>query len=108
MENFSKFLKIIEAVSKHGAILVSEQGILLPDIGLPTISKTSRIDHIMDKKNPIYIGLSDGTKLFLTYDEFKRIEGKPEKGKNMIVIMQRHEKDQSDFPSIITKCIVQS
>jgi len=105
MDNFSHFLKITEAVKKHGIVC---EGIfdLLPDIGLPTMTKTARIDHVMDKKNPIFIGLSDGTKLYMTYDEFRRIEGKPERGKNMLVVMQRHGKDATDYPSVITKCVV--
>lgn len=107
MDKFSDFLKLVEAVERYGAIMVSE-GVfdLLPNIGLPTVNKIAKIDHIMDKKNPIYIGLSDGTKLYLTYDEYRRIEGNPERGKNMIVVMQRRPDDYTNFPSIITKCMV--
>jgi hypothetical protein len=109
MDKFSDFIKIAEAVEKHGAIIISESSLfdLLPNIDLPTVRKTARIEQIMDKKNPIYIGLSDGTKLFMTYDEFRRIEGKPERGKNMIVVMQRHNHDSSNYPSLITKCIIE-
>lgn len=112
--NFADFLSLSEYVEKAGAVLVYENwhkaiAAMLPkiDLGLPTVSKTARIEHIMDKKNPIYIGLSDGTKLFLSHDEFRRIEGTPERGKNMIVVMQRRDDDQSKLPSLVTKCIVQ-
>ena len=111
--NFADFISLNEYVEKHGAIMVSEHwtkdiASMLPkiDLDLPTVHKTARIEHILDKKNPIYIGLSDGTKLFLTHDEYRRIEGKPERGKNMIVVFQRRDDDQSDYPSIITKCMM--
>jgi hypothetical protein len=99
MDKFSDFLRFIETG-------IFCEGFSLPDIGLPSVQKTSRIEHVMDKKNPIYIGLSDGTKLYFTLDEFRRIEGKPSRGKNMTVIMQRRLDDHSNSPSIITKCIV--
>mgnify|MGYP003337395045 CR=1 FL=1 len=35
-------------------------------------------------KNPIFIMLSDGTKLYLSWDEFRRVEGvEPEIGKKI-------------------------
>ncbi len=78
------------------------------DLDLPTVQKTAKITQILDKKNPIYIGLSDGTKLFFTHDEFRRIVGKPERNKDMIVIMQRRPDDMSDFPSVVTKCMIKN
>lgn len=113
--NFGDFLSLSEYVQKAGVIMVPEHwtkeiAAMMPKInlGLPTVQKKARIEHIMDKKNPIYIGLADGTKLFFTHDEFRRIEGKPERGKNMIVVMQRRDDDHSDIPSIVTKCMIAS
>lgn len=99
MDKFADFLQLVETG-------VFCEGFPLPDIGLPKTQKTSKIVHVMDKKNPIYIGLEDGTKLYLTLDEFRRIEGKPARGKNMTIIMQRLPEDTSNSPSLITKCIV--
>lgn len=99
MNKFSDFLQFIETG-------IFCEGMNLPDVGLPTVQKTARIEHIMDKKNPIYISLSDGTKLYFTFDEFRRIEGKPVRGKNMTIIMQRRLDDHTALPSMITKCIV--
>jgi hypothetical protein len=113
--NFADFISLTEYVEKAGAVMVPEHwtkeiAAMMPKISLnlPTVNKTSRIDHIMDKKNPIFVGLSDGTKLFFTHDEFRRIHGKPEKGKDLIVTMQRLPDDYSDLPSVITKCMVKN
>lgn len=74
----------------------------MPNLGLPTIKRSSKIIMIEKNKNPISIFLSDGTKMFLTFDEFKRISGQtPEIGKNLTVIFQRHEKDKSENNSKI-------
>lgn len=82
---------------------------MLPDIniGLPSVDKKAKITQILDKKNPIFIGLSDGTKLFMTYDQFRKINGKkPEVGRTMVLSMQRTPEDNSKNPSILTKCTV--
>lgn len=71
----------------------------LPDIGLPTVKKSGRIEVLDRSKNPIFVQLSDGTKLYLTRDEYDRI--KPEKGKNMVVVMQRRLDDTSPNASQI-------
>jgi hypothetical protein len=113
--NFKDYIELVEYVETHGAILVPENfawakaiGTKLPDIdlGLPKVEKRAKIDILMDKKNPIYMQLSDGSKLFFTFDEFKRIDGKPERGKTMVVTMQRLGHDSSDLPSQIVKCQV--
>lgn len=117
MDKFSDYISLVEYVEKAGAVLLPESlhwtkqiAMLMPKItlDLPTVQKTAKIMHVMDKKNPIYVGLSDGTQLFFTHDEFRRIEGKPERGKDMIVVMQRHNDDHGKMPSIITKCMVKS
>lgn len=111
--DFKNFLAVTEYVSAYGAVFVPENfawakefAKQLPsiDLGLPTIERRAKIDLIMDKKNPIYVQLADGSKLFFTIDEFRRIEGKPERGKTMVVIMQRQPLDRSDLPSQIMKC----
>ena len=113
--NFKNYVELIECVEKHGAILVSEHfawaksiSSALPglQLDLPQTQKQAKIDIIMDKKNPIYVQLSDGSKLFFTYDEYKRIDGKPERGKTMVVTMQRLGHDSSELPSQIVKCQV--
>lgn len=76
------------------------------EFGLPTVGRTSLISFIERNKNPIFIKLMDGTKLYLTWDEFNRIEGhEPEAGKKMTVIFQRHIKDVSDSHSQIERLI---
>jgi hypothetical protein len=70
----------------------------------PLVFKKSVIKTIEKNKNPIFIQLEDGTKLYFTWDEFNRIEGKPENGKKMLVIMQRREDDNSPSVSQIQKC----
>lgn len=113
--NFKNFLELSNLVQRHGAVLFPEHfawakelSKQLPalNLDLPTIEKHAKIDVIMDKKNPIYVQLSDGSKLFFSIDEFKRIEGKPERGKTLIVTMQRMSHDNSELPSQITKCRV--
>jgi len=113
--NFKNYVDLAERVEMHGAILVPESfdwaktiAAQLPsiDLDLPQVQKRAKIDIIMDKKNPIYLQLSDGSKLFFTYDEYQRIDGKPERGKTMVVTMQRLGHDQTDLPSKIVKCQV--
>ena len=72
------------------------------DLQVPQIKKTSRIEVLDKKKNPIYIRLQDGTQLFFTWDEFKRIKGKsPERGDIMSVVFQRHPGNKSQETSQI-------
>jgi hypothetical protein len=113
--DFKKYLNLSVALENTGAILIPENfdwakriASILPNVNLdlPQIQKKSKIDLVMDKKNPIYIQLADGSKLFFTHDEFKRIDGKPERGKTLIVNMQRLHNDSSDLPSKIVKCQV--
>jgi len=111
--NFKNFIDLIEYVEKHGAVIVPENfawaksiSSSLPglQLDLPQTQKQAKIEIIMDKKNPIYVQLSDGSKLFFTHDEYKRIDGKPERGKTMAVTMQRLGHDSSELPSQIVKC----
>ena len=70
---------------------------------IPFVKRTSRISFIERNKNPINIRLSDGTQLYLTYDEYKRIKEEPEIGKTMTVIFQRKENDRSQAGSKIER-----
>ena len=80
----------------------------LPNTGIsvPSVERTGRITTLLLKRNPIFIKLSDGTEAHFTYDEFRRIDGKPDLGKVMTIIFQRHPDDTSDGVSKIDKAIV--
>lgn len=70
------------------------------DLGLPTVNRTGRIVYINKQKNPISIHLSDGTRLYMTYAEYKRIKGsEPEVGRTMTVTFQRASNDDSPYAS---------
>ena len=112
--------------SSNGAILTSDQTgseaipkfmgnpNFLPSIDIvkipneiPTIKKESKILSVQKNQNPILVQLQDGTRLFFTLDEYRRISGGvPEPGKTMVVVMQRNPKDNSPHPSKIIKCEV--
>jgi len=76
------------------------------DLTIPSVTKTGRITILQLKKSPIYMRLSDGTELNFTWDEYKKIQGKPSLGKTMTVIFQRHPKDVTNMNSKIEKVIV--
>ena len=78
------------------------------DLTLSSIEKTGRITTLMDKRNPIYVRLSDGTEANFTWDEYKRIEGEPALGKTMTLIFQRHPEDSSRMYSKVDKAIVRN
>jgi hypothetical protein len=71
------------------------------DLGLPSITKTSRICILKTKQNPILMCLEDGTKLYLPFDAYNRIKGSPELGKTIRIVMQRKLDDKSNVPSQI-------
>lgn len=75
-------------------------------IDIPSIERSGRIQYIDYKRNPIYIRLSDGTEASFTYDEFRRIEGKPSINKTMKIIFQRHPNDWTKNSSKIDKAII--
>ena len=75
------------------------------DLGLPTVTRSSKIIQIERHKNPIFIMLQDQTKLYFTYDEFKRIRGvRPEVGGMLQVVFQRMPTDSSGEHSQIQSC----
>lgn len=123
--NFKQYIKISEqnTVGKHNDFATSA---FLPsnwtgsesapdknlpflsstDIQIPQVSRSSIIFNIILNKNPIIIELKDGTRLFLSLDEYNRIQNKPEIGKKINVIFQRNETDKSESPSKIMSIIV--
>lgn len=69
---------------------------------LPTKTVRSEIRLINDKNNPILIQLLNGTKLFLSFDEYKKIKNQnPAVGKMATVVFQRHPNDKSDNFSLV-------
>jgi hypothetical protein len=50
--------------------------------------------------------LSDGSQLYFTHDEFKRIKGTPENGKIMSYELIRLANDKSNLPSKIKNCYI--
>ena len=69
------------------------------NLGLPKVVKSGIVRYINEKINPIFVFLSDGTKLYIPLDAFKRIQSKPEKGKTMVVVFQRRMDDKSANPT---------
>lgn len=74
------------------------------ELDLPSIEKKSIIYDIKLNKNPIVVLLQDGSKLFMTIDQFKRISGKPAIGKTLAFTLQRLQNDNSTLPSQIKSC----
>lgn len=72
----------------------------IKQMGIPTTEKSGTIKHIDDKKNPIMIYMSDGTRLFLSLDDYRNI-GSPSKGKQLTVTLQRRPEDGSMSTSSI-------
>lgn len=120
MLNFKKFMEQ-NTVGKHndnatGGIVSSDLPVLdtqkIPslivskEMLLPSVRKTGKI-VFLDRNSKqhsklITVLLSDQTKLYFTWDEFKAIKGlEPEVGKSLTVVFQRHAKDKSDEPSQI-------
>lgn len=121
--NFKTFLRVVEYVNVGGAVILpsSWTGTEAPDtmsfegrplhlpsldLALPAVTRSGRISVVVKDKNPIYVQLHDGTKLFFTHDEFRRIKGWPEVGRTMTVVFQRNPDDKSDVPSKIHSCQV--
>lgn len=114
-KNFKDYLCLSESIEQYGIIYIPESfswandiAKLLPNLqlDLPQIQKKATIDMVMDKKNPIYVQLSDGSQLFFSFDEFRKIKEQPQRGKTMILTMQRLPNDTSEVPSKITHCQV--
>jgi len=113
--NFDKFIVFRDYLESQGSVYIPEAfdwakdiAKILPNISvdLPIVKKQAKIEVVLDKKNPIYIQLQDGSKLFFTHDEYRRIKGKPERGRMMIFSLQRLPTDSTNLPSQISQCEV--
>lgn len=76
------------------------------ELTIPSFERTGRITQLETKRNPILIRLSDGTEAYFTYDEYRRIKGKPAIGKTMTIVFERHPKDWTKNSSKINQIIV--
>lgn len=116
--NFKKFLehnplKIHNSFSqnttgKHNDFATSafvSPNWLYTDLQIPTTEKRSEIQDIEKNKNPIKIIFKDGTKIYLTIDEFNRINSykKLKKGEIVTITFQRNPQDNSSNLSKIIK-----
>lgn len=71
------------------------------DLELPGATRKSKIKSVNDRKNPIEVRLMDGTAIYLSLDEFNRVNSrtKLEVGREIRVTFQRREEDGSPDPS---------
>jgi hypothetical protein len=113
IETFKEFLFIDKALNQNGSIILenyfnTQNKFLsfMPDISLdlPAVEKQARIEDVSDFSNPITIRLADGSKLFFSSDEYRRLHKKPQVGLTMLVRFQRYNHDKSLVPSKITFC----
>jgi hypothetical protein len=73
-------------------------------VDIPKIEKCGLVTRFEDKKNPLYIELDDGTKAFLTFDQYKRIQGHlpiVPKHTKLTIIFQRLPHDKTNGVSQI-------
>lgn len=79
----------------------------IPEGDLPEEEFVSTIMLISDKSNPIMFTLKNGSKLFFTFPEYRRLHGKPEVGKNIKYCLQKIPNiNKQNQPYIIKKCII--
>ena len=76
------------------------------DTGIPTVKRTSTITNIEKNRNPLFISFKDGTRIYLTWDEWRRIKGTPEIGKKATITFQRNSKDDSKTTSKISQITI--
>lgn len=75
---------------------------------LPTKTVTSQIRLLNNKTTPILIQLLNGTKIYLTYDEYEKLKPQdPQIGKTITVVFQRNPEDKSDNYSLINSINIQ-
>ena len=55
------------------------------ELDLPKITKKGKVIVLEMKKNPVHLRLDDGTNLYLTIDEFRRINKQPKIGDTLSV-----------------------
>jgi len=73
------------------------------DLQIPNVVRKSTIRSVEKNRDPIRITLMDGTVLYLSLDEFRRVDSrtKMERGREVRVTFQRREDDGSADPSKI-------
>lgn len=73
------------------------------DLAIPNVSRRSRIRSVEKNRNPIRVSLMDGTVIYLTLDEFRRIDSRTrlEPDREITVTFQRRDDDGSPDPSKI-------
>lgn len=73
------------------------------DLEIPNVSRRSKIRSVEKNKNPIKVQMMDGTELYLTLDEFKRIDSRTSltPGREVTVTFQRRGDDGGREPSKI-------
>jgi hypothetical protein len=76
------------------------------DLQIPQTIVNSFIKNIVYNKNPIIIELKDQTKIFLSLDQYKRLNKEPEIGQRITIIFQRDPNDFSSESSKIEKIII--
>lgn len=111
--NFKKFTAIRDLVEAYGAFCAEgafdwAKDFVVPkvDLDLPTVGGRGKITTLIINKNPIMVRLDNGSTLFFSVDEFRRIKGKPAVGRVMSYSMLRLPHDGSAVPSKIQSCEV--
>lgn len=71
------------------------------DLEIPHVARRSKIRFVEKNKNPIKVQLMDGTTLYLSLDEFRRIDSrtKLEPNREITVTFQRRDGDSGSEPS---------
>ncbi len=111
--NFKKFTAIRDTVEAYGSFCTEgafdwAKEFFVPkvDLDLPTVSNRGKITTLIINRNPIIVRLDNGSTLFFSLDEFRRIKGKPAVGRVMAYSMLRLPHDGSAVPSKIQSCEV--
>lgn len=118
--NFKRFVMIMEYLDSGSAAIlpsswtgsgqsdIMSQPVFLPnmDLALPAITKVGKIAMLIKDKNPIMLQMDDGTQLYFSLDQFRRITGSPALGRTISVVFQRDYTDRSKMPSKIASCQV--
>lgn len=100
--------KLSKSVSSNGDEMMQKMdSIRVPtELKIHSIEKTGKISTLHVKKNPIYMRLDNGTEAHFSYEEYRRIKGKPALGKTISLFFQRHPNDSGSDLSKIDKAIV--
>lgn len=71
------------------------------DLAIPHVTRKSRVRFVEKNRNPIKVQLMDGTALYFTPDEFRRVQSRTsmEPDREITVTFQRRDEDGSPNPS---------